>query len=137
MDKFAIALKQAIEKTQKQQGLATHNENSTDCMYRGNDGNNCPVGHMIADEHYDESFEFNGVVDHEGILPAIARSIGMELADDHRTILIEVQDIHDQSLMEAKNTDSDDAVETFVNIFKDKIDHNVDKGTIPKYCIVE
>lgn len=140
MDKFAEALKQAIKNVQEQQGIATSKSTTTDCLYRAVNGAKCPVGHLIADEHYSPSFELNGVTDHDGIVPALEKSIGVDLSEDQVSILISIQEAHDESVMamiNASNESHDEDVEYFVEQFKNSISYSVKRGSLPDYCVID
>jgi len=72
------------------------------CVYRGKDeecgfnGQMCAVGLFIADEHYYEDFEGQGITGSQLVADAVAKSWGQEsLSNDQLSLLADLQNAHD------------------------------------------
>jgi hypothetical protein len=72
------------------------------CVYRGKDddcefnGQMCAVGLFIADEHYDDDLEGQGITGSQSVADAVAASWGQEsLSNDQLSLLADLQDAHD------------------------------------------
>ena len=73
------------------------------CVYRGKDedcefnGQMCAVGLFIADEHYYEDFEGQGITQ-PSVADAVAKSWGQEsLSNDQLSLLADLQNAHDET----------------------------------------
>jgi len=85
------------------EGPAVDQENDA-CVYRGRDadcefnGQMCAVGFFIADKHYEEYFEGQGISDGQGVAEAVAKSWGQDdLTDDQLSLLAHLQIAHDDT----------------------------------------
>ena len=78
------------------------------CVYRGKDedcefnGQKCAVGLFIADEHYDDDLEGQGISDgiwfNQAVADAVAASWGQEhLTSDQLSLLADLQNAHDDT----------------------------------------
>ena len=72
------------------------------CVYRGKDddcefnGQMCAVGLFIADEHYDDDLEGQGITGSQSVADAVAASWEQEhLTDAQLMLLADLQDAHD------------------------------------------
>ena len=69
------------------------------CAYRGKNNTKCAVGRWIADDLYDDDFEFNGV--HSLVCESRFKSIDEILVEDKQGFNIDfwskLQDFHDDS----------------------------------------
>ena len=68
------------------------------CAYRGDDGMKCGIGFLIADEHYDNSFE-NKPVTNDGVKAALYAS-GVDYCK-MSILLQELQETHDRFTTES------------------------------------
>jgi hypothetical protein len=75
------------------QGQQSLNRDKSSCMYRGEDGAKCVVGHLITDENYYSSYE-GGDISSSRVRAAVEGSIG-ELSTDAFNLLKDLQEIHD------------------------------------------
>ena len=73
------------------------------CVYRGKDedcefnGQMCAVGLFIADDHYYEDFEGQGITQ-PSVADAVAKSWGQEsLSNDQLSLLADLQNAHDET----------------------------------------
>ena len=73
------------------------------CVYRGKDddcefnGQMCAVGLFIADEHYDDDLEGQGITQ-QSVADAVAKSWGQEsLSNDQLSLLADLQMAHDDT----------------------------------------
>jgi len=80
------------------QKVASH-QDLLGCRYRGPNGTKCAVGHLIADEHYNSSFEGKIVVSSREIIKAIEKSIGAKLNSHHIKVLKFLQKAHDNAAL--------------------------------------
>jgi len=78
-------------------------QDSDACVYRGKDddcefnGQMCAVGLFIADEHYYEDFEGQGITQ-PSVADAVAKSWGQEsLSNDQLSLLADLQNAHDET----------------------------------------
>ena len=78
-------------------------QDSDACVYRGKDddcefnGQMCAVGLFIADEHYYEDFEGQGITQ-PSVADAVAKSWGQEsLSNDQLSLLTDLQNAHDET----------------------------------------
>ena len=76
--------------------------NGDACVYRGKDedcefnGQMCAVGMFIADEHYDDDLEGQGITQ-QSVADAVAKSWGQDiLSNDQLSLLADLQNAHDQ-----------------------------------------
>ena len=74
------------------------------CAYRGKDedcefnGQMCAVGLFIANEHYYEDFEGQGITGSQAVADAVAKSWGQEsLSNDQLSLLADLQMAHDDT----------------------------------------
>ena len=74
------------------------------CVYRGKDedcefnGQMCAVGLFIADEHYDDDLEGQGITGSQAVADAVAKSWGQEsLSNDQLSLLADLQMAHDDT----------------------------------------
>ena len=74
------------------------------CVYRGEDdggcynGQKCAVGVFIADEHYDEELEGQGISGSQTVVNAVAASWGQDdLTVAQISLLADLQDAHDET----------------------------------------
>jgi hypothetical protein len=72
------------------------------CVYRGKDddcefnGQKCAVGLFIADEHYDDDLEGQGITGSQSVADAVAASWEQEhLTDAQLMLLADLQNAHD------------------------------------------
>jgi hypothetical protein len=79
-------------------------QDSDACVYRGKDedcefnGQMCAVGMFIADEHYDEDLEGQGITGSQSVADAVAASWGQEsLSNDQLSLLADLQMAHDDT----------------------------------------
>ena len=79
-------------------------QDSDACVYRGKDedcefnGQMCAVGMFIADEHYYEDFEGQGITGSQLVADAVAKSWGQEsLSNDQLSLLADLQMAHDDT----------------------------------------
>ena len=79
-------------------------QDSDACVYRGKDedcefnGQMCAVGMFIADEHYYEDFEGQGITGSQLVADAVAKSWGQEsLSNDQLSLLADLQNAHDDT----------------------------------------
>ena len=79
-------------------------QDSDACVYRGKDedcefnGQMCAVGMFIADEHYDEDLEGQGITGSQSVADAVAASWGQEsLSNDQLSLLADLQMAHDDA----------------------------------------
>lgn len=92
---------------QNKQSFGNSPRNAGVCAYRGQDGLSCAVGCLIADEHYDDSFE--GYVLHvtdeaspfqrlavRRLRRALSRSGVPVSAPKVMDLLVDLQNLHDQ-----------------------------------------
>lgn len=63
------------------------------CMYRNEDGLSCAVGCLITDDNYDKTIEGMGMT--PSVLTAIESSLDIEVDQPLRTMLTELQHLHD------------------------------------------
>lgn len=70
---------------------------SITCLYRGADGKACPVGHLIADEHYNSGILEMLPAGNELVLDAVSASIGRALSDGDSEAFTELQQAHDSA----------------------------------------
>jgi len=73
------------------------------CVYRGKDddcefnGQMCAVGLFIADEHYDDDLEGQGITQ-QSVADAVAKSWGQDiLSNDQLSLLADLQNAHDDT----------------------------------------
>ncbi len=85
--------------TQKKRAVGC--DGCTACRYRTNDGLRCAIGCLIPDDLYDASMENLGVNTLKAFRPPIA-----QLFRDirHHNLLENLQEIHDQELVESWHT---------------------------------
>lgn len=74
--------------------VAAEPNNGPTCLYRGPNGTKCAVGCMIPDEIYHPSMEGKGVT------TIIKLYFGLLFLSLHRNLLAEMQNIHDNCLIE-------------------------------------
>ena len=74
------------------------------CVYRGKDedcefnGQMCAVGLFIADEHYDDDLEGQGISGGQDVVNAVAASWGQDdLTAAQISLLADLQDAHDET----------------------------------------
>ena len=79
-------------------------QDSDACVYRGKDddcefnGQMCAVGLFIADEHYDDDLEGQGISGGQDVADAVAKSWGQEsLSNDQLELLTDLQNAHDET----------------------------------------
>ena len=79
-------------------------QDSDACVYRGKDddcefnGQMCAVGLFIANEHYYEDFEGQGITGSQAVADAVAKSWGQEsLSNDQLSLLADLQMAHDDT----------------------------------------
>jgi len=79
-------------------------QDSDACAYRGKDddcefnGQMCAVGLFIADEHYDDDLEGQGISGGQDVVDAVAASWGQDdLTVDQISLLADLQDAHDDT----------------------------------------
>ncbi len=77
--------------------------NGDACVYRGKDedcefnGQMCAVGMFIADEHYDDDLEGQGITQ-QSVADAVAKSWGQDiLSNDQLSLLADLQNAHDDT----------------------------------------
>jgi len=87
-------------------------QDSDACVYRGKDddcefnGQMCAVGLFIADEHYDDDFEGQGISGGQDVADAVAASWGQDdLTVEQIRLLADLQMAHDDT---SRVTDEDD-----------------------------
>lgn len=91
------AVKKAIKLTYQQGERSVNNGGA--CMYRGERGLKCAVGHLIDDEHYHQGLE-NKSVSRGCVLDALSKS-GVATAGLH-DCLVDIQTAHDESFVDFK-----------------------------------
>ena len=69
------------------QNMQSIKYSGTRCMYRGENGLKCAVGHCITDDEYDEKMELNTINS--------SCFDKFEISRDRRGLLTRLQDIHD------------------------------------------
>jgi len=74
----------------------------TRCVYHSADGRKCAIGHLIADEFYDETLEGEPVIDGT-IAEIVSRSLGVEIGMDDIWFLDELQRTHDNASQRRNN----------------------------------
>ncbi len=111
-------LKQSIEAVIKQ-GEQSINNNGT-CQYRHGELK-CAIGHLITDEHYNESLEASMVNIGNKIHKALNKSLGYKLSDKAIDQLEAVQEAHDNV-----------TCNNFVEGFKSRILRHINSGTLPQ-----
>ena len=74
------------------------------CVYRGQDddcefnGQKCAVGLFIADQHYDDDLEGQGISGGQAVADAVAKSWGQDdLTVAQISLLSDLQDAHDET----------------------------------------
>ena len=79
-------------------------DNGRSCAYRGKDddcefnGQKCAVGLFIADEHYDDDLEGQGITGSQSVADAVAASWGQDdLTSDQISLLADLQMVHDDT----------------------------------------
>ena len=79
-------------------------QDSDACVYRGKDedcefnGQMCAVGLFIADEHYDDDLEGQGISGGQAVADAVAASWGQDdLTVAQISLLSDLQDAHDET----------------------------------------
>ena len=79
-------------------------QDSDACAYRGKDedcefnGQMCAVGMFIADEHYDDDLEGQGISGGQDVANAVAASWGQDdLTAAQISLLADLQDAHDET----------------------------------------
>lgn len=65
------------------------------CLYRGDNGRKCAVGHLIDDSAYSSELEGQNVSD-EKVRWAVENSVGRELSRREVEMLVDLQAAHDQ-----------------------------------------
>lgn len=93
------AIKKAIKLTYQQGERSVDSDGN--CLYRGERGLKCAVGHLIADEHYNPSLEGNNVT-RECVLNALGKS-GVSVVC-LESVLSDIQQAHDNSYEDFKNS---------------------------------
>lgn len=85
-----------------EQGGPSVDKNNIDCRYRGEGGRKCVIGHLIADEHYNESFEGAGMLTGTNetweVLRGVAATTGFafdDLVEESDLFLGDLQLLHD------------------------------------------
>lgn len=101
-----------------EQGRKSYQNNV--CLYRSKFGC-CPVGHLIKDEHYDETLETHSPSE-DRVRHALKMSIGRDLTENEICFLEELQDCHDQTT---------DNPSEFIGEFKRNIMYS---DVMPDYC---
>lgn len=76
------------------QGCPSHDESGA-CMYRGQNGTKCAVGHAIADAAYHPGIENELVTDHK-VHDCLVKS-GFNMDQQLEQMFLECQEIHDQT----------------------------------------
>ena len=99
------------------------------CVYRGEGGLKCAVGHLIKDEHYTDSLESSNL-NNVNVVNALALSLGLVLSTDEKKLFQLVQRAHDQysGLDECRKKKI-----TFTDNFTKMLKFYVSAGVLPQY----
>ena len=84
----------AVGKLLKQNAKSTDGIRKSYCMYRGKNETKCAVGHLIADEHYDESFEDKNILSDE-VKNVLSCSLPNVVGGYPWGLLSQMQRVHD------------------------------------------